>query len=119
MPSFVSSLLSLPARTKAVIAVSGVAILAIAVLLLKVATAPAYGLLATGIEPAQTGKITAALDQSGIGYELRSNGTALAVDKAQVAQARVALASQGVSANAGTNEGWQLFDNQKLGASEM
>jgi flagellar M-ring protein FliF len=114
-----ANLAKLPGRSKAVLAGSALAVVIVAFMLLKIASAPAYTLLASGIDPAQTGKITAALDSQGIGYELRSNGTALAVDKAQVAQARVALASQGVSANAGGDEGWKLFDNQKLGASEM
>src|SRR3954447_5619163 len=119
MPPFIQNILALPGKTKALLGVSTFAVLAIAFIMLKVATAPSYALMSTGLDPAQTGKITAALDAQGIGYELRSNGTALAVDKAQVAQARVALAQQGVSANAGGNEGWKLFDNQKLGASEM
>src|SRR6185436_20037768 len=91
----------------------------VAFVLLRIAGAPAYTLLSSGLDPAQTGKITAALDEQGIAYELRSNGTALAVDKAQAAQARVALAAQGVTVSGGSDEGWQLFDDQKLGASEM
>jgi flagellar M-ring protein FliF len=116
---FLASLAKLPGRSKAVLAGSVLATVIVAFVLLKIASAPAYTLLASGIDPAQTGKITAALDAQGIGYELRSNGTALAVDKAQVAQARVALAAQGVTASAGTQDGWNLFDDQKLGASEM
>jgi len=114
-----ANLAKLPGRSKAVLAASALAVVVVVFVLLKIASAPAYALLASGIDPAQTGKITAALDSKGIAYELRSNGTALAVDKAQVAQARVALAEQGVSAGAGTQDGWQLFDNQKLGASSM
>ena len=49
--------------------------------MLKIATAPQYALIASGLDPAQTGKITAALDSQGIAYELRNNGTALAVQK--------------------------------------
>jgi flagellar M-ring protein FliF len=120
MPSFFSSLLALPARTKAIVAVSGVAILAIAVLLLKLATAPSYTLLSSGVDPAQTGKVIAALDQAGVAYELRNNGTALAVQKAQVAQARVALAGQGVDLGSGGDQpGYELFDQAKLGASQF
>src|SRR3954452_4794255 len=120
MPSFVKTLLALPPRTKAILAVSAFAIVAILFFMLKLATAPSYTLLSSGLDPAQTGKITASLDEQGIAYELRSNGTALAVEKSSVAQARVALAGAGVSLTAsGTNEGWKLFDNQKLGASEM
>src|ERR1044072_1000295 len=119
MPPFIQNLLALPAKTKAILGVSFVAGLAIAFIMLKVATAPTYSLFASGLDPAQTGKITAALDEQGIAYELRSNGTALAVDKAGAAQARVALAAEGVGVAGGTDEGWQLFDGQKLGASEM
>src|SRR3954470_3815327 len=118
MPSFVQSLLALPARTKGILAVSTVAVLGIAFLLLKIAGAPSYQLLSTGLDPAQTGKVTAALDAQGITYELRNNGTALAVNASQVGQARVALASQGVSAS-GSNPGFELFDKQKLGASQQ
>ena len=120
MPSFLSSLLALPARTKAVLAVSAAAILAIAVLLLKLATAPSYALIASGVDPAQTGKVIAALDAAGVAYELRNNGTALAVEKAQVAQARVALAGQGVDVGgSGEQPGYELFDEAKLGASQF
>src|SRR3954454_15401536 len=119
MPPFVETFRALPARSKGIIAVSAVAILAIAFLMLKVATAPSYTILSSGLDPAQTGKVTAALDEQGIGYELRNNGTALAVEKAQVAQARVALAGQGVSVDAGSAKGFELFDEQKLGASDF
>src|ERR671914_913688 len=120
MPSFLQNILALPAKTKALLGVSAVAILAIAFVMLKIATAPSYALIASGLDPAQTGKVTAALDEQGIAYELRNNGTALAVEKAQVAQARVALAGQGVSLDAGSGgQGFELFDEQKLGASEF
>src|SRR5919106_4013401 len=97
MPPFLQNLLALPAKTKAILGVSAVAIVAIAFIMLKIATAPSYALIASGLDPAQTGKITTALDEQGIAYELRNNGTALAVEKSQSAQARVALAGQGVS----------------------
>jgi flagellar M-ring protein FliF len=120
MPSFVKNLLALPPRTKAILAVSGVAIIAILFFMLKLATAPSYTLLSSGLDPAQTGKITAALDEQGIAYELRNNGTALAVNKAQVPQARIALASQGVNASAsGSQEGYALLDKTKLGSSQF
>ncbi|MGH2947420.1 MAG: flagellar basal-body MS-ring/collar protein FliF, partial [Solirubrobacteraceae bacterium] len=120
MPPFLQTLQAMPARSKAILAVSAVAILAIAFLLLRIAGAPAYTLLSSGMDPAQTGKVSAALDEQGIGYELRNNGTALAVEKGQAAQARVALAGQGVSLDAGSGgKGFELFDEQKLGASEF
>src|ERR671914_2420333 len=111
MPSFLQNILALPAKTKALLGVSAVAILAIAFVMLKIATAPSYALIASGLDPAQTGKITAALDEQGIAYELKNNGTALAVQKAQAAQARVTLAGQGVSIDAAAaGKGFELFD---------
>jgi flagellar M-ring protein FliF len=119
MPSFVQSFLRLPARSKGIAAVSTVAVIGVAFLLLKLATAPSYALLASGMDPSQTGKATAALDQAGISYQLKSNGTSLAVESSQVAQARVALASQGVDATGGSQPGFSLFDKTKLGASQF
>ena len=60
---------------------------------------PSYSTLATGLEPAQTGKMTSTLDQQGIGYELQNNGTALAVQSDETARARVALAGAGLLGN--------------------
>src|ERR687895_2617479 len=119
MPPFVDTFRALPTRSKAIIAVSAVAILAIAFLMLRIAGAPAYTMLASGLDPAKTGEITAALDEQGIAYELRNNGTALAVEKSQAAQARVAPGGPGVNLTAGGGEGFELFDKQKLGASEF
>ncbi len=119
MPTFVQSLLRLPPRTKATIAVAAVAILAIAFLMLKVASSPSYATVAAGLAPAETGKYTSALDAAGISYELQSNGTALAVSKAQVAKARVALAGQGLATSGSAPQGFELFDKQKLGASDF
>jgi flagellar M-ring protein FliF len=119
MPPFVDTFRALPTRSKAIIAVSAVAILCIAFLMLRIAGAPSYTMLASGLDPAKTGEITASLDEQGIAYELRNNGTALAVDKSQAAQARVALAGSGVNVSAGGGEGFELFDKQKLGASEF
>src|SRR3954468_8698554 len=119
MPPFIQNLLALPAKTKAILGVSFVAVLAIAFIMLKIATAPSYTLITSGLDPAQTGKITAALDEQGIAYELRNNGTALAVQKASMAQARIALAAQGVEANGGAQPGYELLDESKLGASQF
>src|SRR3954451_6013421 len=119
MPPFLQNLLALPAKTKAVLGVSAIAILAIAFVMLKIATAPSYTLIASGLDPAQTGKITAALDSQGIAYELRNNGTALAVAKSETGQANIALAAQGVQTSAARQPGFGLLDQSKLGASQF
>ena len=55
MPPFLQNLLALPGKTKALLGVSAFAILAIAFVMLKIATAPSYALIASGLDPAETG----------------------------------------------------------------
>jgi flagellar M-ring protein FliF len=108
--------MAMSTRGKIVLAGSALAIVVIAALLFKVASAPSYTTLQAGIDPAKTGKITAALDQAGVSYKLQNNGTAIAVVSGQESKARVALAGQGLSS--GTSQpGFELLDKQKLGAS--
>jgi flagellar M-ring protein FliF len=104
-------------KGKAVLAASALGIVAALVIMVKLASAPSYTTMLTGLDPAETGKITSALDSSGVGYEIKNNGTALAVDKGKVAQARIALAEQGLPAKG--QPGFELFDKQKLGASDF
>jgi flagellar M-ring protein FliF len=86
-------------------------------MLMKMATSPSYSTIATGVDPAQTGKMTAALDTKGIKWKLVNNGTGIAVDSGQTAGARVALAEQGLPQSG--QAGFELFDKQKLGASNL
>jgi flagellar M-ring protein FliF len=110
------ALAAMSTRGKIVLAVSGLAILFVAFLLFRVASSPSYTTLQAGLDPAKTGKVTAALDQAGVSYKLESNGTAIAVVSGQESKARVALAGQGLAA--GTSQpGYELLDKQKLGAS--
>jgi len=98
-------------------AAAAIGVVLVAILLMKMATSPSYSTIATGIDPSQTGKMTAALDTKGIKWQLQNNGTALAVDSGQTAAARVALAEQGLPQNG--QAGFELFDKQKLGASNL
>ncbi|MEA2424743.1 MAG: flagellar M-ring protein FliF, partial [Thermoleophilaceae bacterium] len=93
------------------------AVVLLAFFMLRIAGQPSYTTVMAGIDPAQTGKVTAALDAKGIKYDIRNNGTALAVDKSQIAQARIALAEKGLPNNA--QPGFELFNQQKLGASDF
>jgi flagellar M-ring protein FliF len=86
-------------------------------LFLHMVSQPSYSTLASGLNPAQTGKMTSALDQQGISYQLESNGTALAVQSNEVAQARVALASAGVLGS--SHPDLSLFEKQNLGESNF
>src|SRR4051812_43655598 len=104
-------------KGKAVLAASAVAVLVLLFVMFKVASAPSYTTMLTGLDPAETGKITAALDEKGVQYDIKNNGTALGVVKSQVAQARIALAEKGLPGKG--QPGFELFDKQKLGASDF
>lgn len=105
-------------RGRIVLGAVALGTLVVLILLMRMASAPSYATLMTGLDPAQTGKVTAALDTEGIGYELQNNGTALAVEKGRTAEARIALAGAGLSATS-AQPGYELLDRQKLGTSNF
>src|SRR3954447_2432794 len=104
-------------KSKAVMAASAIGVLVLLLVMFKVASAPSYATMLTGLDPAETGKITAALDEKGVQYEIKNNGTALAVVKGQIPQARIALAEKGLPGKG--QPGFELFDKQKLRASDF
>jgi flagellar M-ring protein FliF len=119
MPPFADTILKLPTRSKIALGLSALAIVAVLFFMLRLATAPSYTMLSSGLSPADAGKVTTALDEQGIAYDLRANGTSVAVEKAEVGAARIALAGAGVEVSSGSQEGFELFDEQKLGASDF
>jgi len=104
-------------KGRIVLGASAVGLLVVMFVMFKLASAPSYATMLTGLDPAETGKITAALDEKGVAYEIKNNGTALAVEKASVPQARIALAEKGLPGKG--QPGFELFDKQKLGASDF
>jgi len=86
-------------------------------LFLHMVSAPSYTTLVSGIDPSQTGKMTSTLSEHGVKYELQNNGTALAVQANQTAEARVALAGAGLLGNAQPD--FKLFEKQNLGESNF
>ncbi len=88
-------------------------------LIMSFASKPSYTTLETGLDPAQTGKITAALDAKGIGYQIDNGGTALAVTSSQVSQARIALATAGLLGIGSQQPGFELLNSSQLGASNF
>jgi flagellar M-ring protein FliF len=89
------------------------------VVIMHFASAPSYSTLLTGLDPAQTGKITSTLDSKGITYEIQNGGTALAVNSSQTSQARIALATAGLLGVGSTQPGFELLNSSQLGASNF
>ena len=110
-------LMNMTPKGRLMLAGSIVAIVLLGLVMLRTASAPTYSTVMAGVEPKQIGKVTAALDEKGVKYEVQNNGTAIAVDKSQMADARIALAEKGLPNTA--QPGMELFDKQKLGASDF
>jgi flagellar M-ring protein FliF len=110
-------LMNMTPKGRLMLAGSVLGVILVAFLMLRMASAPSYSTVMAGVDPAQTGKITTALDAKGVKYEIQNNGTAIAVDKSQISEARIALAEKGLPAT--SQPGMELFDKQKLGASDF
>ena len=114
------SLKAMPMKGKLTLAGSALGVVLVAFFLLQLATKPSYETLMSGVQPADTAKVTTALDGAGVAYELQNNGTAIAVQKGSTAQARVALASAGVDTSSTSQPGFEdLMAKQKLGTSDF
>lgn len=109
---------SMSTRGKITLAACALAFLAAAMMIVKMAGAPSYTTVMTGVDPAKTSQISAALTAAGVSYELQNGGTAVAVQKGEETQANVALASKGLNSGA-TQPGFEILDQQKLGASSQ
>ena len=103
----------------AMIGGSAAAAIVFLVLIMHFASAPSYSTLLTGLDPAQTGKITTTLSSKGIAYQIQNGGTALAVDSSQTSQARIALASAGLLGVGSQQPGFELLNSSQLGASNF
>jgi flagellar M-ring protein FliF len=92
-----NAFLAMNTRQRIALGASTIGALVVAFLLFRMMSQPSYSTIASGLDPARTGQMTAALDSQGIGYELRNNGTALAVEKGKTDKAQVALAAKGLT----------------------
>jgi flagellar M-ring protein FliF len=109
---------SMSTRGKITLAACALGFLAAALMIVKMAGAPSYTTVMTGVDPAKTTQITSALTAAGVPFELQSGGTAVAVQKGKETAANVALATKGL--NTGTTQpGFEILDKQKLGASSQ
>jgi flagellar M-ring protein FliF len=109
---------SMSLRGKLTLAACALGFLAASLFIVKMAGKPSYTTVMTGVDPAKTTQITAALTSAGVPYELQNGGTAVAVQKGKETAANVALATKGL--NSGTSQpGFEILDKQKLGASSQ
>jgi flagellar M-ring protein FliF len=86
-------------------------------LLFQIASKPSYTTLLSGVNPSQTGKMTAELSTAGIPYQLQNGGTALAVPTGDVAQARISLA--GADLLTPSQNDSSIFTSPSLGESDQ
>jgi len=107
----------LPPRGWAVLGAAVFGSVALLFFILHFATQPSFATLLTGLNPAQTGKITSTLSTSGIPFQLQGNGTAIAVPSSDTAQARVALAGANLLTQ-NQQPDFSLFDKSQLGESD-
>ncbi len=70
---------------------------------------PAYETLYVGLERSDVNQIGMVLGESGISFDVGSDGTSVLVSAGRTAQARMLLAEKGLPTSA--NAGYELFDN--------
>jgi flagellar M-ring protein FliF len=109
---------SMSTRGKITLAGCALAFLAAALFIMKMAGAPSYTTVMTGVDPAKTSQITAALNSAGVPFQLQNGGTAVAVQTGKETMANVALASKGLNSSS-SQPGFEILDKQKLGASSQ
>ncbi len=104
-------------RLAAVLGVAaGVAAVLVAVML-RVGQAP-DALLYSNLDLKEAGEITSALDQAGIKYSSKGDGSTIMVNRDQVGEARLMLAGKGLVTSGSV--GYEIFDNQSvLGQTEF
>jgi flagellar M-ring protein FliF len=117
MPAFMDSLKKLSPKGWAMIGGSVVIGVAFLMIVMSMVSSPSYTTLMAGIDPSQTSKIESTLSAQGITYQLQNNGTAIAVEPGQTAQARVALATAGLLTN--QQPGFSLLNSSSLGQSNF
>lgn len=104
-------------RLAAVLGVAaGVAAVLVA-LMLRVGQSP-DALLYSGLDLKEASEVTSALDQAGIKYASRGDGSTIMVNRDDVGTARMSIASKGLVTSGSV--GYELFDNQSvLGQTEF
>ena len=89
----------------------------IAMIVLRVAAQP-EALLYSNLDLKEASEITASLDQAGIKYDVKGDGSTIMVDRDKVDKAKLLLAGKGLPTQASV--GYEIFDNAPaLGQTEF
>lgn len=94
-------------RRQVIVVLASVAMFAAILGLARVAARPSMALLYSGLDGKQSGEVLTALDQTGVGYDVR--GSAIYVEAARRDELRMTLAGQGLPSNSGS--GYELLDS--------
>jgi flagellar M-ring protein FliF len=92
-------------------------LLVVAVMFGRAASAPRYVPIFRGLDLAEAGKVTEALDRASIAFRLEAGGSDVTVPEADAARARVLLAKDGVPASG--RPGLELFDRPSWGMTDF
>lgn len=93
------------------------AVVALMVVVFMWSQQPEYKVLFSNFSDKDGGDIVASLEQMNVPYKFSEGGTAILVPAAQVHQARLKIAAQGLPK--GGNIGFELLENQKFGVSQF
>lgn len=93
-------------RKQVIVVLSTLVVFAAVLGLSRLASTPSYSLLYSGLEPAASGEVVTALEQTGVPFEVR--GSSIFVDATQRDELRMMLASQGLPMTSG--KGYELLD---------
>ncbi len=88
------------------------------VALVRWVSQPSYSALLAGASPAETAKVTEALDGAGLTYQLSGNGSGVMVAQGDLARARLAMTAAGISTT-GQAAGYELLDGEGLTTSDF
>jgi len=98
---------ALDTKRRITVAFAAIAMFAAILFMAQIAGKPSLSLLYSGLDPAVSGKIVAALEQSGVTYQVR--GDAIYVDASRRDRMRMSLAEQGLPSSG--SSGYELLDN--------
>ena len=118
MDQFVSALQRFGiGRLAAIVGVSAGVAAALFALVLNMGQQP-QGLLYSSLDLKEAGSITAALDQAGVKYQVKGDGSTLMVDRDKVASTCLLLSAKGMPTNGSV--GYEIFDEgSQLGQTDF